>query len=64
MIKNQLVDVWQDPITRTRLEEHNARVTKIIGPCGYTDAAGHDLVRCNVVFPGESKAYPRDVSDV
>jgi hypothetical protein len=63
MKKGQKVNVFQDPITRQRIEEAGAQVLKVIKPCGYDDCNGNRLIHCLVVFPGESKAFPRDVSD-
>ena len=63
MIKGQLVDVYQDPITRKKLEALNARVTKILRVEDWTDDKGRTIVRCNVRFSGERGVYERDVSD-
>lgn len=64
MIKGQLVDVYQDPISRKKLESLNARVTKILRTEDWTDDAGHQIVRCNVRFQGDRTVYERDISDV
>jgi hypothetical protein len=64
MKKGQKVDVYQDPITRQRIEESGAQVLKVLKPCGYTDCNGNALIRCLVVFPGESRAFPRDVAEI
>ena len=64
MIKGQLVDVYQDPITRKKLESLNATVTKILRVEDWTDCNGHQIVRCNVRFKGDAGVYERDVSDI
>ena len=64
MIKGQLVDVYQDPITRLKLEERNARVVRVLRAAGWKDDAGHQIFRCKVCFAGDSGTYERDVSDI
>ena len=64
MIKGQLVDVYEDPITRKKLESLNAKVTKILRVEDWTDDAGHQIVRCNVRFSGDPGLFERDVSDI